>query len=140
MQPDCVCVCAPDFGSRCQRIMAETERGTQLTTVVLDGDVVGQQLVLASHTNEQRTSSPVGAAEGRERISAFWTHTHARTHAARCHKVPLLRARRAAAVQPPRIFLRTPFFSSPYQAIKTQYLPPSQTSLRLCRASCVVTV
>lgn len=40
--------------------MAETERGTELTTVVLDRDVIGQQLMLASHTNEQRTSSPVG--------------------------------------------------------------------------------
>lgn len=44
---------------QCKRIMAKTERGTELTTVVLDRDVIGQELVLTSHTNEQRTSSPV---------------------------------------------------------------------------------
>lgn len=44
---------------------------TELTTVVLDGDVLGRQLVLASHTNEQRTSSPAGKrmeAGGREEM------------------------------------------------------------------------
>lgn len=65
------CACAAEFW----KLGVET----QLTTVVLDGDVVGQQLVLASHTNEQRTSSPVGTAEWRsgrrERISVD-THTH----------------------------------------------------------------
>lgn len=53
------------LGSRvqCKWIM---ERGTELTTVVLDGDVFGQQLLLASHTNEQRASSPAGAEEKME--------------------------------------------------------------------------
>lgn len=46
---------------QCKRIMAETQRGTELTTVVLDGDGFSRQLVLASHTNEQWTSSPAGA-------------------------------------------------------------------------------
>lgn len=45
----------------------ETERGTELTTVVLDGDVIGQQLMLASHTDEQRTSSPTGTRSDRGR-------------------------------------------------------------------------
>lgn len=38
----------------------QTERGTELTTVVVDGDVFGRQLMLASHTNEQWASSPAG--------------------------------------------------------------------------------
>lgn len=39
--------------------MAETEKGNELTAVILDRDVIGQQLTLASHANEQWTSSPV---------------------------------------------------------------------------------
>lgn len=56
----CDCTCILRFWVQCKWIMAETERGTELTTVVLDGDVIGQELVLASHTNEQWASSPVG--------------------------------------------------------------------------------
>lgn len=54
------CTCILRFWVQCKWIMAETERRTELTTVVLDGDVIGQELVLASHTNEQWASSPVG--------------------------------------------------------------------------------
>lgn len=43
----------------CKWIMAD-RKGTELTTVVLDGDVFTRQLVLASHTNEQWASSPAG--------------------------------------------------------------------------------
>lgn len=42
---------------------------SELTTVVLDGNVFCQQLVLASHTDEQRTSSPARTrmeVEGRD--------------------------------------------------------------------------
>lgn len=38
----------------------QTRRGTELTTVVLDGNLFSWQLMLTSHTNEQRTSSPAG--------------------------------------------------------------------------------
>lgn len=56
------------FRVQCKWIMADTERGTELTTVVLDGDVFSRQLVLASHTNEQWTSSPAGTRmKGRKR-------------------------------------------------------------------------
>ena len=58
-------VFAHRFWVQCKRMMAETERETELTTVVLDGDVIGQQLVLASHSNEQRTSSPGWRSGGR---------------------------------------------------------------------------
>lgn len=56
---------ADRFWVQCKRVMAETERETELTTVVLDGDIIGQQLVLASHSNEQRTSSPGWRSGGR---------------------------------------------------------------------------
>lgn len=39
--------------------IAEAARGAGLTAIVLNLDVVGQQLFLASHSDEQRTSSPV---------------------------------------------------------------------------------
>lgn len=39
------------------------ERGTELTTVVLDRDVLCGKLILAPHTNEKRTSSPEGERE-----------------------------------------------------------------------------
>lgn len=58
-------VCA--LGLQCQRLMAE------LTVVVLNGDVFGRQLVLTSHADDQRTSSPArtrrkrAAAERREK-------------------------------------------------------------------------
>lgn len=43
-----------------KQVTGRQRQETGLTTVVLDGDVVSRQLLLASHTNEQWTSSPVG--------------------------------------------------------------------------------
>lgn len=73
----CECAFTQRFRVQCKRIMAKTERGTELTTVVLDRDVIGQELVLTSHTNEQRTSSPVetrmeGGRDGARKRKCGW--------------------------------------------------------------------
>lgn len=56
-----VSVCV--FWFALQSSMAEAARGAGLTAVVVNWDVVGQQLMLAAHTDEQRTSSPVWKME-----------------------------------------------------------------------------
>lgn len=60
---ECVRVCGYVFWFALQSSTAEAARGPGLTAVVLNWDVVGQQLVLAAHTDEQRTSSPVWKME-----------------------------------------------------------------------------
>lgn len=62
-----VCLCASvhlwrDLECGVSEVVADRKekKKTELTTVVLDGDVFGRQLMLASHTNEQWTSSPAG--------------------------------------------------------------------------------
>lgn len=72
----CECVrrvCGCVFWFALQSSMAEAARGPGLTAVVLNWDVVGQQLVLAAHTDEQRTSSPVWKMEegSREQMTVW---------------------------------------------------------------------
>lgn len=68
-----VCVCGCVFWFALQSSMAEAAGGPGLTAVVLNRDVVGQQLVLAAHTDEQRTSSPVWRMEegSREQMTVW---------------------------------------------------------------------
>lgn len=58
---------------------------TELTSVVLNRDVIGQQLMLTSHPDEQRTSSPVGIGmkERREQESGQWREGMKRIRACR---------------------------------------------------------